>query len=228
MSGFFIIFNPLNPEHMKPFNQFTLKQLVNNSNKIFHKMRWSNGIYCPKCGSTKIYTRNGQHHCSDCYNVFTDTSGTIFHSTKLSTDKILTAIYFFVSNTRGISSYQLARHISVTQKTAWILLTKMRQSIKRDLRFSGDIILDELYLGGDFRWKPLHKKLPPNIYANYRDYTTKQLKVFIQEYSAQVKMPTLGIIGNERTLFKRKSVGLIYVDVAVSKKNVKDIITPFI
>ncbi|MBR4154315.1 MAG: IS1595 family transposase, partial [Paludibacteraceae bacterium] len=136
---------------------------------------------------------------------------------------------FFVSNTRGISSYQLARHIGTTQFTAWRLLTKLRSAIKYEVQLSGNIVLDELYLGGDFRWKPLHKKLPPNIYANYRDYTTAQLKNFIQEYSAQVKMPTLGIVGTDRILFRRRSVTLrACIDNAVSKANVKAIVNPFV
>ena len=75
---------------MKDFNQFTLKQLVEAPEKIFHKLRWKNGLACPKCGSVAIRTHDSLHHCRDCHNVFSDRSGTIFHSCKLPTDKILT------------------------------------------------------------------------------------------------------------------------------------------
>lgn len=213
---------------MKTFNQFTLKQLTSNSKKIFHNLRWRNGIYCPECSSTNVYTRGDVHYCRDCHNQFSDTSGTIFHSSKLSTDKILTAIYFFVSNTRGISSYQLARHISVTQMTAWKLLTKMRECIHYDIKLSGDIIIDELYLGGQSKFKPLHKKIPENILPIYKSLTPKQLKTTILEYSSQQKMATIGIIGKDNNLFKRKSVGLLYIDQSVSKINLRNLVLPTI
>lgn len=213
---------------MKDFNQFTLKQLMSNAKEIFHKMRWKDGFACPKCGSTKVYTRDGQHHCSDCYNIFTDTSGTIFHSSKLPADKILMAIYFFMSNTRGISSYQLARHIGVTQTTAWRLLTKMRESIHTDTKLSGNIIIDELYLGGQAKFKPLHKKLPENIIPIYKSLSPKQLKATILEYASHQKMPTIGIIGSDKTMFGRKSVRLLYMSDAVSKVNLRRLVEPYI
>lgn len=209
---------------MKDFNRFTLKQLQEQPEKIFHKLRWKNGVYCPKCGSVAIHTRDGQHRCCDCDNRFSDRSGTIFHSCKLSTYQILTAIYFFISNTRGISSYQLARHIGVTQFTAWRLLTKLRSAIHTDLQLSGNIIIDELYLGGSFRWKPLHKKLPPNIYHNYKDYTPQELKQRIFEYASQCKIPVLGVVGMEKNLYKRVSVRLLYISTAVSRKNVQELL----
>lgn len=210
---------------MKSFNQFTLKQLMSDHKKIFHDLRWRNGLYCPKCGSVDVYTKGDTHYCRDCHKQFTDTSGTIFHSSKLSTDKILTAIYFFVSNTRGISSYQLARHISITQASAWKLLTKMRGSIKQDLKFSGEIILDELYLGGNFKWMPLEKKIPK--WCNPKIFSTKELNTIIKEYSAQVKMPTIGIIG-DNSYFGRVSVTLRFMEESVSRTNVKNLVTRFI
>lgn len=209
---------------MKDFKHLTLKQLQEQPEKIFHELRWKNGVYCPKCGSVDIHTRDKEHRCRDCDNRFSDRSGTIFHSCKLSTYQILTAIYFFISNTRGISSYQLARHIGVTQFTAWRLLTKLRSAIHTDLQLSGNIIIDELYLGGSFRWKPLHKKLPQNIYHNYKDYTPQELKQRIFEYASQCKIPVLGVVGMEKNTYKRVSVRLLYIPTSVSRKNVQELL----
>ena len=213
---------------MKDFNRLTLKQLQEQPEKIFHELRWKNGVYCPKCGSVTIHTRDDQHRCCDCDNRFSDRSGTIFHSCKLSTYQILTAIYFFISNTRGISSYQLARHIGVTQFTAWRLLTKLRSAIHTDLQLSGNIIIDELYLGGQAKFKPLHKKLPEHIIPIYKSLSPKQLKTTILEYASHQKMPTIGIIGDEHSVFGRKSVVLRYMEDAVSKVNIQKLIIPLL
>lgn len=204
--------------------ELIIKQLQKSPKKIFRRLRWGkSGVVCPHCGSIDVYTKNDIHFCRDCYKKFTDTSNTVFHSTKLPLDRILLAIYYFVVNTRGISSYQLSKHIGVTQKTAWRLLTRIRECISQDLVHSGDIILDELYLGGSITYKPLKKKLPQNIYTNYKDYTPQELKQRIFEYASECKMPVLGIIG-ETDVYGRVSVSLRYIPTSVSRKNVQELL----
>jgi transposase-like protein len=205
--------------------ELTLKSLLRNPKKTFRKFRWGkNPITCTKCGSTNVYTKGDIHFCRDCGGHFTDTSNTVFHSSKLPLEKIILGVYYFVTNTRGISSYQLGQKLDITQKSAWILLTKLRVAVQQDLQLSDNVILDELYLGGSFRWKPLHKKLPPNIYHNYKDYTPQELKQRIFEYASQCKMPVLGVVGMEKNTYKRVSVRLLYISTSVSRKNVQDLL----
>jgi hypothetical protein len=75
--------------------------------------------------------------------------GTIFENTKVSLKKWFTAIYFVTNHIKGISSCQLARDLGVTQKTAWMMLHKLRnlQGTEIDL-FDGETEIDETYLGG--------------------------------------------------------------------------------
>ena len=49
-------------------------------------------------------------------------TGTIFDNTKIPLQKWFLALYVFSSHKKGISSHQLAKDISVTQKSAWFLL----------------------------------------------------------------------------------------------------------
>lgn len=102
-----------------------LLHITSHSTEIFHGLRWGEIIACPECGSIHIYKPEAgqQHICADCDNRFSDTSGTIFHSTKLPLVKWLIAIYMFCSQSKGISSYNLARLISVSQPTVWRILT---------------------------------------------------------------------------------------------------------
>lgn len=138
-------------------NFFTLTQ---NSQEIFHRLRWGDQIYCPECGSIHIYNPEAgrQHICADCDYRFSDTSRTIFHSTKLPLTKWLMAIYLFCTQSKGISSYNLARLISVSQNTSYRMLMLLRESIHHDLATTDTAIIDEVYLGADWKKKPAKDK----------------------------------------------------------------------
>ena len=157
-----------------------LSTIAANSDQIFHRLRWSDAVACPICGSTHIYNPEpGRlHYCADCYNRFTDTSGTIFHSTKLPLSKWLFAIYFFIETTRGLSSYALSRLIGVSQPTAWTMLMKIRTAIKHDIQIPEGAILDEVFLGADWKRIPSFKKYqlatPPNPIWNLQDDDLKK------------------------------------------------------
>lgn len=139
--------------------KLNIQQLQQRPEYYFHQFRWQGNFHCPHCGSKRITTLNRTHHCNACNKNFTDTSGTIFHSTKLPVWKWLVAIYYFIESPRGISSYTLAKYISVSQPTAWRILTLLRSSLHQQLELSDELILDEVYLGCDWHFKPRYKKV---------------------------------------------------------------------
>ena len=69
------------------------------------------------------------------------------------------AMYFISSHKKGISSYQLARNIEVTQNTAWYMLQKVRLLYPQSDAdaFDGTVECDEVYIGGKEKWK--HKSM---------------------------------------------------------------------
>ena len=112
---------------------------------------WGDGeAVCPYCGSTHTHVcKEGRYICKNFQNKFSVTVGTIFENTKISLRKLFMAMYLISSHKRG-ASYQLARDIKVTQKTAWFMLHKVRglygQSDETVL--NGTVEMDEMYLGG--------------------------------------------------------------------------------
>jgi len=53
------------------------------------------------------------------------------------------------SHKKGISSLQLGRDLNITQKSAWFMLTRIRQCFGLDNDQMGDEIeVDENYVGG--------------------------------------------------------------------------------
>lgn len=180
--------------------KINLVNIANNSQEIFYKLRWNGCICCPNCGSVHIYNPEvGQLHiCADCHSHFSDTSGTIFHCTKLPLSKWLYAIYLFVQSSRGISSYALARMIEVSQPTAWKMLMKIRQVLDTDFDMSDDIIMDEVFIGGDWSRVPSFKKYqmaaPPKTHWNLTDDERKaHYRSEFLRLASEHKMPILGI-----------------------------------
>jgi transposase-like protein len=117
-------------------------------------LRWPTGIVCPRCGSTRKihHLARGNYKCSDCRNQFSVRKGTIFEESRLPLRKWFMAVWLVTNNRKGISSYQLAREIDVTQKTAWFMFGRLREVAAAmgatGGTFGGTVEVDETYIGG--------------------------------------------------------------------------------
>ena len=91
--------------------------------------RWPDEPRCPVCGfGDRITTRKraGYYRCNSCKEDFTVRTGTIFERSHVPLRKWLHAMYLLLTARKGISSLQLSKQISVTQKTAWLMLRRLR------------------------------------------------------------------------------------------------------
>ena len=145
---------------------------------LLEQLRWGEGVICPHCGNTKAYflnpangksraTRTGATSqrrvwkCASCRKQFSVLTGTIFHGTK-----VPVAIWLFVmvdmcSDKNGISAREVNRKYGVTVETAWHMLHRLREAMKRDPLagvLSGTIVADETYVGGDPKNRHASKK----------------------------------------------------------------------
>ena len=92
---------------------------------------WPNGPVCPECKtSDRITTRKGGfYRCNACVDLdFTVRTGTIFERSHIPLNKWVYAMYLLVTARKGISSMQLAKEIGVTQKSAWFMLSRLREA----------------------------------------------------------------------------------------------------
>lgn len=124
---------------------------------FLEEQRWgkdSTNRYCPHCGSLKTYkfTDGKLFKCGDCRKKFTALVGTMFSDSHVPLQKWLYAIYLNTSLKKGISSVQLARYLDVTQKTAWFMLQRIRNSVEQvgqsELLGNKIVEADETYVGG--------------------------------------------------------------------------------
>ena len=119
----------------------------------FTAIRWSNGAFCPLCGSTRVYhfADKRTHKCGDCRKRFSIKVGTIFEDSKIGLRQWMMAVWLITSHKKGIASTQLAKDFGVTQKTAWFMLHRLRHaaqtpSFNRPL--AGEVEVDETFVGG--------------------------------------------------------------------------------
>ncbi len=158
--------------------------------------RWGKGdsqdIVCPYCGQHHCSTRkDGRFRCNRCKRNFSCKVGTIFEDSNLSLIKWFIAMYLISSHKKGISSYQLARDIKVTQKTAWFILHKVRALYSQDdaIALKGEVECDEVYIGGKEKWK--HKSMhTPNT----------------QGRSTKTKTPVFGMVERSEILNKKGEI----------------------
>jgi transposase-like protein len=120
--------------------------------------RWPAGVMCPGCGSLKVsYNAKrrtwkcGSHHAKREFSVKV---GTIFEDSPISLDKWLTVTWLVTNCKNGISSYEVARDINVTQKSAWFMLHRIRLALQDDFnggKLGGEVEVDETFIGGKAR-----------------------------------------------------------------------------
>ena len=86
--------------------------------------------------------------------------GSIFEDSPIGLDKWFAAIWLVANCKNGISSYEVARDLDVTQKTGWFMLQRIRFAMQTGsfLKMAGQVEADETYIGGLARNMHKHKK----------------------------------------------------------------------
>src|ERR1035438_5693678 len=119
--------------------------------------RWPDGVSCPRCGSKNVIflEKYNRWHCREKHKApqFTLKTGTIMEESPISVDKWLMALWQIVNRKNGISSYEVAKAIGVTQKSAWFMDHRLRLALQTGTfyKFGGhgsEVEADETFVGG--------------------------------------------------------------------------------
>jgi transposase-like protein len=129
-----------------------------NCHQTVVAMRWPDGVVrCPTCGSDHVTYLASQRRWK-CYakhakSQFSLKVGTLFEDSPLGLEKWLPALWLVTNCKNGISSYELARALGVTQATAWFMLSRLRLALQSEHggKMDGTIEADETYIGGKSR-----------------------------------------------------------------------------
>jgi transposase-like protein len=98
--------------------------------------------------------------CRDCKKQFSVITNTMMHGTKISLRIWLMVIFELCSSKNGVAAREVERKYGVAGRSAWFMLHRIREAMSHDdgILFDGNIVVDEVYIGGD----------PGNRHANKR------------------------------------------------------------
>jgi transposase-like protein len=151
----------------------TLQQAIvyfadaDNCLKFMVERRWPNGVTCPTCGraDVRFISTRRMWECKEKHarKQFSVKIGTIFEDSALPLDKWLVAMWMVANCKNGVSSYEVARALGITQKSAWFMLHRIRLAMqtRSSVQLGGDgkpVEVDETFVGGAARFMHADKR----------------------------------------------------------------------
>ena len=179
------------------------------------ELRWMNGVVSPYDPTSKVYKgKNHLYYCKNTNRSFNVRTGTLFGSSNVKLRKWFVAIWLVTSHKKGISSYQLARDLGVTQKTAWFMLQRIRNcyGMENEGELNGEVEVDETYVGGKNKNRHASKKVRNSQGRSVKDKAPvlgmverngKLVAKTVQDTSARVITPEI---------VKRVKDAILYTD----------------
>lgn len=171
--------------------EMNIRYIIENSDMIWEKSRWKDGVKCPFCGCIHYYkTSQGKYKCKECGKIYTSTTNTLLHSSKLKKWQWITAIYQLSIN-KNISIRELAKTIGINKNSAYIMLQKIKYNLSQeDINMIGETIIDETYIGGwvnkhlSYKWEYMRKK--GFVLPTQKKYTKTQILRASSDYKQHV------------------------------------------
>lgn len=162
------------------------------------QQRWNGSPVCPYCGSNKWYSIENRKRfkCGnkECHKKYSVTVNTCFHASNIPLTTWFPAMYLILSHKKGISSCQLAKDLGVSQKTAWFMLHRIRESLKdkNSPMLKNIVEADELYIGGKISNMSNTKRKEIREISTGSPYYKKIMVVGMLERGGNLKLTVAG------------------------------------
>lgn len=139
---------------------------------LYEQWKWGGKVVSPFDPTSKVYKcKNHKYKCKNTNRYFTVKTGTYFANSKIPFVKWFYVMWLLAQGKRGISSYQVAKDIDVSQKTAWRMLLKIRKAMTGENGYSleGDVEIDESFAGGKNKFRHKDKKVEKCQGRSFKD-----------------------------------------------------------
>jgi transposase-like protein len=176
--------------------------------KMLEELRWTDGTpdACPLCNATgKFYfltpkdgtsrkTRTGAvsqrrvWKCAACRKQFSVLTGTVMHGSKIPVRTWLFVILEMCASKNSVAAREIERKYGLTPKTAWFMLHRLREAMKRDplaAVLSGTIVADETWIGGN----PANRHASARLAEGHKRWATQKTTVLslVHKESGEVR-----------------------------------------
>lgn len=122
--------------------------------EFLSNLKWGGSEkFCTNCGSDAVYGLRTRpvFKCRDCKKQFSLKKGTIMEKSPLPITKWMPCLWMVLNDKNGISSYEIARALGISQKSAWFMVMRCREAMNAgsfEKKLSGEVEIDETYVGG--------------------------------------------------------------------------------
>ncbi len=195
------------------------------------QMRWPDGPVCPVCEAKAdrqhFLKTQKRFQCRNCGKQYSVKVGTIFEDSAIKLDKWLTAMWMLANCKNGVSSYEIARAIGVTQKSAWFMLHRIREAMKnKSIRkmgsTGGPVEVDEVFVGPKLRTMHADRRLKLKTAMGAHDGKTIVMGMLDRE-AREVRTKVIPNVKREtlqsEILRQVQGAGTVYTDSYVSYEN---------
>ncbi|MDR0911459.1 MAG: transposase [Methanobrevibacter sp.] len=98
---------------------------------LFRQIRWSDGVYCPKCKSFEIIEKETIHErkkykCKTCNKQFNDLTGTVFQKSHLP----IGVIFYLIANFEKKTIQQLYDETKISRKAISRIKNRVYEELK--------------------------------------------------------------------------------------------------
>ena len=125
-------------------------------------LRWSDGIFCPHCGSARLIKRGfddtqphrQRYHCHGCDRDFDDLTGTVLAGHHQPLRVWILCLYFMGLN---LSNRQIAQELGLNKDDAQHMTTHLRQGLvaqQEPASLQGEVECDEVYIVAGHKGHP--------------------------------------------------------------------------